>query len=393
MTINSKANLNRCGLALIVLLIFGLNGCSSVPVTPPNTASELSGTPVVVNGEAALAEYASSNSSYSSPTPLPFGDQSQYFIRSTWTLRTYMGVPAFHFNLASDSSEIALAYDNFENFTDLYITHDRIVLISPNKQLTTYKRSEIISVQAVDVHGHGITCIDILLMNEKKVHRVCFREWNSHLHMSDFYYVGLMEEAKWAVFVWNNFDAGVQRFVSLTAGLPVQVSLPLTPQQQQYLSKLESEADLAVRDGDWRLAVADYANALGELPLTTPSEIVQRLRDSAISANLHLNQPLPIPAAAEQQEVFGKSAAETANNNSNLFDAIRFFKHATRIAPWWPDGYYNLAVVLEKAKMYGTAADALQWYLRAAPNAPDAANVKLKIYNLQYQQSQQQPNP
>ncbi len=120
-----------------------------------------------------------------------------------------------------------------------------------------------------------------------------------------------------------------------------------------------------------------------------PRDVDIRLRTKIINVILRLNPPPVIPDDAQRYEQFGKNATEAAH----LSDAVDNFRKAVRAAPWWADGYYNLAAVLEKAKMYGASADALQWCLRAAPNAPDAASVKLRIYQLQYQQSQQKSGP
>ena len=57
---------------------------------------------------------------------------------------------------------------------------------------------------------------------------------------------------------------------------------------------------------------------------------------------------------------------------------------AIRIAPDWPDVYYNLGLVHEKAGSLSDAIKNFQQYIRLAPNASDAAVVKSLINKLEY---------
>jgi len=64
--------------------------------------------------------------------------------------------------------------------------------------------------------------------------------------------------------------------------------------------------------------------------------------------------------------------------------AIREFEKAKSLAPNWPDVYYNLGMVQEKAEKYDDAAANLKQYLRLAPKAKNAAAVKSHINKLEY---------
>ena len=64
--------------------------------------------------------------------------------------------------------------------------------------------------------------------------------------------------------------------------------------------------------------------------------------------------------------------------------AIEEFEQAARLAPGWPDPYYNLGLVQEKAGKFREAIVSLNRYLQLAPNAPDAAKIQEHIYKLEY---------
>lgn len=66
---------------------------------------------------------------------------------------------------------------------------------------------------------------------------------------------------------------------------------------------------------------------------------------------------------------------KTAKSTEDFKDAIKEFKQAIKLAPDWPDVYYNLGMVQEKAGKYSDAITSLKQYLRLAPNASDAETV------------------
>ncbi|MFO7569358.1 MAG: tetratricopeptide repeat protein [Smithellaceae bacterium] len=84
----------------------------------------------------------------------------------------------------------------------------------------------------------------------------------------------------------------------------------------------------------------------------------------------------------------GVAAIEMAKTPSDYAKAVREFEQAVRLAPQWPEAYYNLALVQEKAEKYGDAAASLRQYLRLAPDAADAAEIKALINKLEYRKEQ-----
>ncbi|TRZ88823.1 MAG: tetratricopeptide repeat protein, partial [Methanosarcinales archaeon] len=84
----------------------------------------------------------------------------------------------------------------------------------------------------------------------------------------------------------------------------------------------------------------------------------------------------------------GMAAVEMAKSPDDYAAAIKEFEQAIRLAPDWPDVYYNLGMVQEKAGKYRDAITSLKQYLRLAPNASDAATVKSLINKLEFKAEQ-----
>ncbi len=84
----------------------------------------------------------------------------------------------------------------------------------------------------------------------------------------------------------------------------------------------------------------------------------------------------------------GIAAIEMASSPDDYIGAIEEFEQAARLAPNWPDVYYNLGKVQEKAQKYREAIGNLQQYLRLAPSANDAEAVKGLINKLEFRAEQ-----
>jgi tetratricopeptide (TPR) repeat protein len=85
----------------------------------------------------------------------------------------------------------------------------------------------------------------------------------------------------------------------------------------------------------------------------------------------------------------GVAAVEMAKSPDDYAISIKEFEQAKRLAPDWPDVYYNLGMVQEKAEKYSDAITSLKQYLRLAPNASDAATVKSLINKLEFKAEQE----
>jgi hypothetical protein len=72
--------------------------------------------------------------------------------------------------------------------------------------------------------------------------------------------------------------------------------------------------------------------------------------------------------------------AEAAVNEKRFQDAANFYAKALYIAPWWPEGHFNAALILADLRQYDKAIDHMTKYLALVPNAADARAAQDKIY-------------
>jgi tetratricopeptide (TPR) repeat protein len=83
-----------------------------------------------------------------------------------------------------------------------------------------------------------------------------------------------------------------------------------------------------------------------------------------------------LPEAARRYKV----QAEAAIKNNNFFDAVDGYEQALEVVPWWPEGRFNMALILGELKAYKYAIRQMTKYLALVPNAPDARAAQDKIY-------------
>lgn len=96
-----------------------------------------------------------------------------------------------------------------------------------------------------------------------------------------------------------------------------------------------------------------------------------------IATQYRSTNPKPlIPEAARKFKV----QAEFAVQEKRLDQAVELYGKALEIAPWMPEGHYNLALVLGEKKKYRDALREMNRYLLLAPNAPEARAAQDKIY-------------
>jgi hypothetical protein len=126
---------------------------------------------------------------------------------------------------------------------------------------------------------------------------------------------------------------------------------------------------------------------VSDLAAPRAPEWIDRSRDPVLEAKRRhimelaraLTPPPEVPETARQELADGKTALKAARVPADCFRAAEHFVRAREAAPWSPDIYLNLAAALEQAGEYVLAARDLDWYLIAAPSAPDAAKVQKRI--------------
>lgn len=84
-----------------------------------------------------------------------------------------------------------------------------------------------------------------------------------------------------------------------------------------------------------------------------------------------------------------KVQAEGAVRDKEFDDAADLYTAALKIAPWWPVGHFNRALVLGEAGDYELAKREMNYYLQLVPNAPNARAAQDKIYEWERLESKQ----
>lgn len=87
----------------------------------------------------------------------------------------------------------------------------------------------------------------------------------------------------------------------------------------------------------------------------------------------------PKPAFPEEARRF-KVQAEFAVEQKRLQDAARLYAEALKVAPWWPEGRFNRALILAESSQYRGAIAEMRRYLALVPAAADARVAQDSIY-------------
>lgn len=150
----------------------------------------------------------------------------------------------------------------------------------------------------------------------------------------------------------------------------------------------ESLAKEAEQAGKLRKALTHYVSALQSASEGSAKD--QALREKIIALAQKVKPAPAVPEEAQKNLGRGIAAFEIAKSPSDLTAAISEFKNAARAAPWWADAYFNLGLVQEKAGQFNAAMQSFKLYLLAAPSAPEAQDVRTRIYGLELKAERQQ---
>lgn len=83
-----------------------------------------------------------------------------------------------------------------------------------------------------------------------------------------------------------------------------------------------------------------------------------------------------IPEEANKYKV----QAEGAVRDKDFDDAADLYAAALKVAPWWPAGHFNRALVLGELEDYAAARREMGYYLQLVPEAANARAAQDKIY-------------
>lgn len=141
------------------------------------------------------------------------------------------------------------------------------------------------------------------------------------------------------------------------------------------------------------IMLSSAANCASLMPADQFDQLVQQLQkapdDNALREKIVnlVNAQNPKPAVPEDARRYlarGIAAVQNAKNTEDFKLALPEFKNATNVAPWWPDAYFNLALVQEKLDDFTGATANYHLYLSLAPNAKDTEKIRTHTYQLEY---------
>ncbi len=108
--------------------------------------------------------------------------------------------------------------------------------------------------------------------------------------------------------------------------------------------------------------------------------------DKVIKLALALDQLPTVPEEARKHFVKGAALFKEAKSLADFTQVRDEFAQAARLAPWWPDARYNLALALESSGDYPSAMANLKLYQLFKLPDTDARVVQDKIYVLEAKQ-------
>jgi tetratricopeptide (TPR) repeat protein len=139
-----------------------------------------------------------------------------------------------------------------------------------------------------------------------------------------------------------------------------------------------AQAAQAARDAaraEARAAAQASAKAAADLAQAT-AQYEQRNFEAALRTYRAAATKPELPEQARRYKV----QAEAAIRDKDFNGAATLFRSALMIAPWWPEGHFNLALVLGETGGHAAAVVEMKRYLALVPNAPDARDAQDKIY-------------
>jgi tetratricopeptide (TPR) repeat protein len=163
----------------------------------------------------------------------------------------------------------------------------------------------------------------------------------------------------------------------------------ITASRSQALKESIQQAELAERNGQLQEALRYYSEALSSsLLLSEPRNIDFQLAQRAIGVARKIDPPPAIPENARRHAAFAHAAIKEAKDQKDYERALEEFLKALCLSPWWADLYVNTALILEQMNRYQDGYNCLTFYLSLAPHPSDAAQVRTKLYELEFKAKQ-----
>lgn len=94
-------------------------------------------------------------------------------------------------------------------------------------------------------------------------------------------------------------------------------------------------------------------------------------------------------AALPEEAIRYKVQAEAAVRDKDYDEGAELYASALSVAPWWPVGHFNRALVLGELEDYAAARREMNYYLQLVPDAANARAAQDKIYQWQRLESKE----
>lgn len=118
----------------------------------------------------------------------------------------------------------------------------------------------------------------------------------------------------------------------------------------------------------------------GEPERVAKRKEAERVEEVRFQAALRDYLAAPIKPLLPESARKYKVQAESAVSDKNFAEAALLFRQALENAPWWPEGHFNLALILGETQEFDTAITEMKRYLALVPGAPNARAAQDKIY-------------
>jgi hypothetical protein len=97
-------------------------------------------------------------------------------------------------------------------------------------------------------------------------------------------------------------------------------------------------------------------------------------------------------ASLPQEADMDRVQAEGAVRDKKFHEAEDLYGKAVDVAPWWPQGHFDRAMVFDATGDYDLAIVEMKYYLDLVPNAPNARAAQYKIYDWQRKVDEENAN-
>ncbi|HEY7585236.1 MAG TPA: tetratricopeptide repeat protein [Candidatus Deferrimicrobiaceae bacterium] len=106
----------------------------------------------------------------------------------------------------------------------------------------------------------------------------------------------------------------------------------------------------------------------------------KKSKEAEFRESVRRYREMPVKPSLPEEARKYKVQAESAFNRKDFDEAAARYLDALKIAPWWPEGYFNRALIFGETGRYRKAVEEMRKYLVIVPDAPDARAAQDKIY-------------